>query len=227
MGPAMGIPPVVWTSRRAELWGANAVLLVAGATSIVVAVVGLFVRASPTLSGFFLVVGAVLLVASVFAPFVNQSERRTDTVELDLALLERSARIAEKDITRGELLYLQDTRGNDDSASPPGRTFMANAAAKMLRHSDDETVSALTQELQNLPKLEETSRMAPIEGPAAGYRSLTLPSGYMAVYRRMTPVEIKQATGEYADEDAYLVADLVPLIHPHDETRLHDPPVAP
>jgi hypothetical protein len=44
------------------------------------------------------------------------------------------------------------------------------------------------------------------------YRSLTLPSGYLALYRRLTPVEIKDVSGEYSDRDAYLVADLVRLV---------------
>jgi hypothetical protein len=47
---------------------ANPYLLLAGAGSMVVATVGLFVRASPTLSGVFLVVGAALLAISIFAP---------------------------------------------------------------------------------------------------------------------------------------------------------------
>jgi hypothetical protein len=33
----------------------------------------------------------------------------------------------------------------------------------------------------------------------------------VVIYRRLTPVEIKQVTGDYSAEDAYLVADLVPL----------------
>ena len=67
-------------------------------------------------------------------------------------------------------------------------------------------------ELHTLPTLEEASRRAPISDVPGGYRSVTLPSGYMAVYRRLTPVEIRQVTGDYMNEDAYLVADLVRLV---------------
>jgi hypothetical protein len=59
----------------------NLYLLLAGTGAMVVATFGLFVRASPILSGAFLVVGAALLVIAVFAP-----ERQRN---LDLASLER------------------------------------------------------------------------------------------------------------------------------------------
>ena len=73
----------VRTSTRANLY-----LLLAGTGAMVVATVGLFVRASPTLSGAFLVVGAALLVIAVFAPEARHEEAAT-TSNIDLALLER------------------------------------------------------------------------------------------------------------------------------------------
>jgi hypothetical protein len=90
--------------------------------------------------------------------------------------------------------------------------FVARAVAKTLRHLDDVTAGALAVELQSLPMLEAMNQLAPIKDLPTGYRSLTLPSGYLALYRRLTPVEIKHVTGEYTDRDAYLVADLVRLI---------------
>jgi hypothetical protein len=67
---------------------ANLYLLLAGTGAMVVATIGLFVRASPTLSGAFLVVGAVLLVIAVFAP-EGEHERAPTTSNIDLALLDR------------------------------------------------------------------------------------------------------------------------------------------
>jgi hypothetical protein len=60
----------------------NLYLLLAGTAAMVVATFGLFVRASPILSGAFLVVGAALLVVAVFAPEHQPS--------LDLPSLERA-----------------------------------------------------------------------------------------------------------------------------------------
>jgi hypothetical protein len=91
--------------------------------------------------------------------------------------------------------------------------FVARKAARTLRDVDDQTAAALAVELQSLPTLEATSRMAPIKGLPRAYRSLTLPSGYLVLYRRLTPVEIRNVTGGYADRDAYLVADLVHVIN--------------
>jgi hypothetical protein len=65
----------------------NLYLLLAGTGAMAVATVGLFVRASPTLSGAFLVVGAALLVVAVFAP-EHRSEGAT-TSNIDLELLDR------------------------------------------------------------------------------------------------------------------------------------------
>jgi hypothetical protein len=62
-------------------------LLIAGTGAMAVAAVGLFVRASPTLSACFLIVGAALLVVSVFAPEGTSQGTATGT-DLDLALLE-------------------------------------------------------------------------------------------------------------------------------------------
>jgi hypothetical protein len=62
-------------------------LLIAGTGAMVVASVGLFVRASPTLSACFLVVGAALLVISVFAP-ETKPEVTATTVDLNLAPLD-------------------------------------------------------------------------------------------------------------------------------------------
>ena len=206
------------TWRDSVALSANPILPLAGAASIVVATVGLFVRASPTVSGLFLLVGAAMLVVSVFAPARMQAEHESEP-EISLALLERSARAAESEIEKGGLYSLHDASGDGPSAPGSSRAFVANSAAKMLQRSDDETSGALMQELLALPVLEEASRIAPIEGVAAGYRSLTLPSGYMAVYRRLTPVEIRETTGSYTDENAYLIANLVPLVHTHGEQK--------
>jgi hypothetical protein len=207
---------VARSSPRTDVWNANAVLLVAGAAAIVVATVGLFSRSSPTLSGTFLVVGAALLIVAVFEAGRNGTGNDSTGPEIDLALLERSARAAESEIARGELHSLVDVNGGYGTTAVTD-AFVANPAVDTLRHADEETAGALTQELHALPMLEETSRMAPIEGFATGYKSVTLPSGYMAVYRRLTPVEIKEATGTYPERDAYVVANLVPLIPSHDE----------
>jgi hypothetical protein len=204
-------------ARGRTAFGANTPLLVAGIGSMVVAGVGLFVRASPTLSGFFLVVGAVLLVMSVFVPRRNDAGS-SDAQQVDVALLERSARTAEADVAHGQVYALDVAPADGDGSSNSEdatavQAFVSSRTAKMLQRADGETADALRQELHAIPMLEDTSRLAPIEGVMAGYRSLTLPSGYMAVYRRLTPVEVKQATGAYTEHDSYLVANLVPLIH--------------
>jgi hypothetical protein len=62
---------------RAELASMDRVLLAAGEGSIVAATVGMFVGRSPTLCGVFVVVGAVLIGASPFAP---RSPERYDAV---------------------------------------------------------------------------------------------------------------------------------------------------
>ena len=100
--------------------------------------------------------------------------------------------------------------------------FVARKAARVLREVDDLSASALAIELHSLPTLEATNRLAPVRDLPTGYRALTLPSGYLVLYRRLTPVEIKDVTGDYTDRDAYLVADLVRLVsapEPDDELR--------
>jgi hypothetical protein len=186
---------------------ANPVLLFAGAGSIIVAIVGLFVRASPILSGAFLVAGTLMLVASAIElPFRDRREPSASAPpDMDLVTLERSARAAETEIAHGELHAPSD-------ATTPVRTYMSKKAEDKLRHAESETAGAVTRELQALPTLELTSQVAPLSDVAAGYRALTLPSGYMVMYRRLTPVEIKDSTGMYNEVDSYLVADLVPLI---------------
>jgi hypothetical protein len=216
-----GILLVVVRSRgHAEFLGANVALLVAGVASMVVAAVGLFVRASPTLSGFFLVVGASLLVLAVMVD-TREARPASEQQEIDLSLLERSARAAESEIADGKVMSLhslQEVMGSARDETPAtNRAFISESAAKVLRRNSDEVSGALMQEMLALPMLEETSRVAPIEGIATGYRSVTLPSGHLAVYRRLTPVEAERATGAYPDEDAYLVADLVPLVPTHND----------
>lgn len=89
--------------------------------------------------------------------------------------------------------------------------FVAKKPARMLQPLGHDVAAALVAELHALPTLEGLNRLQPIADLPGGYQSLILPSGYVAVYRRLTPVEIKQVTGDYSAEDAYLVADLVPL----------------
>jgi hypothetical protein len=78
MGNHFGMAHGVGMSTRGNLY-----LLLAGTGAMVVATFGLFVRASPILSGAFLVVGAALLVIAVFAPDNRQPK-------LDLPTLERA-----------------------------------------------------------------------------------------------------------------------------------------
>src|SRR5215475_2339544 len=89
--------------------------------------------------------------------------------------------------------------------------FLARKAARIVHSLGHDGAAALVAELHALPTLEDANQLQPITDLPGGYRSLILPSGYVAVYRRLTPVEIKQVTGDYSAADAYLVADLVPL----------------
>jgi hypothetical protein len=89
--------------------------------------------------------------------------------------------------------------------------FVARKVARVLRQLDDLSAQAVAIELASLPTLEASNRLAPIRDLPTGYKALALPSGYLVLYRRMTPVEIKDVTGDYVDRDAYLVADLVRL----------------
>jgi hypothetical protein len=200
-------------ARRRIRVDANPVLLTAGAACVLVAVVGLFVRSSPTLSGAFLLAGTVMLIVSVLKPAVDESagDRTAAVAELDLTQLERSARAAEAQIASGNLEGRDASTAGIDTTMPI-HAFVAKTAVQHLRRTDEDVVNALTEELEALPTLEETSRIAPIEGLPAGYRCITLPSGYIVLYRRLTPVEVNQATGAYTDQDAYLVADVLPLI---------------
>jgi hypothetical protein len=196
---------VAYERFRIGVGAANPVLLFAGLASMVVAAVGLFVRASPTLSGAFLVAGTLMLIVGVLVPPATDGPDPNPTRnELDLELLEQHAHAAESEVERGEV----------HAIAGAVRAFVAKNAEKELRRSDPATAIALAEELAALPTLEETSRKAPVPAPPAGYRSLTLPSGYVVLYRRLTPVEIHDATGAYSDEDAYLVADLVSVVHP-------------
>ncbi|HWS47640.1 MAG TPA: hypothetical protein VN636_17395 [Acidimicrobiia bacterium] len=182
-----------------------------GVASIVVAAIGLFLRSSPTLSGVFLVAGTVMLIVSLLDARDRERHGSRPRPEVDLTSLERSVRTAEAEVARGELSPVDDAHAGTDGTAPM-RAFVAKPAAKQLRRTDDGMANALAQELQALPTLEEASRRPPIGGLPAGYRSLALPSGYVVLYRRLTPVELNRATGHYADQDAYLVADLVPVI---------------
>lgn len=108
----------------------------------------------------------------------------------------------------------QKTLSRSDTVTMTLKTvdvFLARKAARMLPPLGHDVAGALVAELHALPTLEDANRLQPIPELPAGYRSLILPSGYVAVYRRLTPVEIKQVTGDYSAADAYLVADLVPL----------------
>ena len=102
--------------------------------------------------------------------------------------------------------------------------FVSRKVARTLRAVDDlSAAAAIASELQSLPTLEATSRLTPVRDLPTGYRALTLPSGYFVLYRRLTPVEIKDVSGDYADRDAYLVADLVRLVT-EPEPEAHDVP---
>jgi hypothetical protein len=206
----VGILPRVVHRFGNEWRHANPILLLTGAAAIVVATIGLFLRSSPTLSGVFLVVGAGLLVLSFFVGTRLDSEIALPA-EIDLVSLERTARHAESEVARGQVHALETFAETGDTA-PLTRAFISKTAAQRIRRTDDATARALTEELQALPLLEQANRMPPIDDVAAGYRSVTLPSGYVALYRRLTPPEVNEATGAYADHDIFFVADLVPLI---------------
>jgi hypothetical protein len=189
------------------------VLFAAGATCVVVAIIGLFARSSPGLSSVFVVAGTAMLIVSVLGPRVpdvaNRTEPRTHIV--DLTQLEHSARAAETEIATGTL---QEAARATARISDPTQihAFVSNAAMNHVRDIDEDTMRAVTQELEALPTLEETSHIAPIDELPAGYQCITLPSGYIVLYRRLTPMEIRLATGSYTDQPAYLIADLLPLI---------------
>jgi hypothetical protein len=94
---------------RREIWGANALLVLSGAICLLVAVIGLFVRASPGLSGVFLIVGAALLVIAVYE---RRSQEPQETVsarpELEPGAINRSARAAEAEVARGRVRRAED-----------------------------------------------------------------------------------------------------------------------
>jgi hypothetical protein len=92
-----------------DLWGANPVLLSAGIVAMIVATVGLFVRASPALSGAFLVVGAALIVIAVFERRGHAvHEVAPNTPDLSWTALQRSAASAEAEITQGRIRAVND-----------------------------------------------------------------------------------------------------------------------
>jgi hypothetical protein len=83
---------VVYGRGDARPTRANPYLLLFGIGSMVVATFGLFLRASPTLSGVFLVVGATLLVLAVFEPEPKPRRAPTSSTSLDLASLDQEDR---------------------------------------------------------------------------------------------------------------------------------------
>jgi hypothetical protein len=97
--------------RRAvsDVWGANPVLLLSGAVSMIVAIVGLFVRASPTLSGAFLVIGSALIVIAVFERRGHVAhEVVPDPPDVSRAALQRSVAAAESELERGRIRGAND-----------------------------------------------------------------------------------------------------------------------
>jgi len=203
---------VVTRHRRAV--DANPVLLTAGAASLVVAIVGLFVRSSPGLSCLFVVAGTGMLVVSVLVPRppVTTDEIEPAVPTVDLSQLERSAYAAETQIAEGALPETEPTVTAGTDTSTGIHAFVADAAKNHLRGVDEDLMRALTKELESLPTLEETSQIAPLDEVPAGYQCITLPSGYVVLYRHLTPVEIRRATGRYGDQPGYLIADLLPLV---------------
>lgn len=84
----------------------NPLLAIVGSLMLVVAAVGLFVAASPTLSGSFLFLGTASLVVSVFEPRMEGPQRIGPTrLDLTLGKLERkakkSARAADRQLQGG------------------------------------------------------------------------------------------------------------------------------
>jgi hypothetical protein len=92
-----------------DFWGANPVLLSAGAISMIVAIIGLFVRASPTLSGVFLIVGSALLVIAVFERRAQAGHQAAaEDPDLSLAALQRSVSAAESEVAKGRIRAVND-----------------------------------------------------------------------------------------------------------------------
>ena len=79
---------------------------------VVVAIIGLFVRASPTVSGLFLIIGSALLVIAVFERRPGESRGGSaPSTRVDADALERSARAAESDVARGRLRSADEVLG--------------------------------------------------------------------------------------------------------------------
>jgi len=76
---------------------------------MIVAIVGLFVRASPTLSGAFLVVGSVLIVIAVFERREHAPhDAGPEAPDLSRAELQRSVAAAEAEMERGRIRAAND-----------------------------------------------------------------------------------------------------------------------
>jgi hypothetical protein len=96
-------------ARRRQIWGANALLVLSGSICLLVAIIGLFVRASPGLSGLFLLVSGALLVVAVYE---RRSEEPQEPIaerpELEPDAIDRSARAAEAEVARGRVTRAED-----------------------------------------------------------------------------------------------------------------------
>lgn len=96
-------------ARRREIWGANALLVLSGSICLLVAIIGLFVRASPGLSGTFLLVSGGLLVVAVYERRSQEPQEPVVTrPELEPDAIDHSARVAEAELARGRVRRAED-----------------------------------------------------------------------------------------------------------------------
>jgi len=94
------------------------------------------------------------------------------------------------------------------------RSYLAADAAAALKKMPPETSRAIAEELKSIPVLEGTSTGSTMRIPGLDrpdYRALTLPSGYVVIYRRLSEQEVKEMGDTPLDEN-YLVANLVRVV---------------
>lgn len=92
--------------------------------------------------------------------------------------------------------------------------YVAEDASQLLKRLDSDTARVIADQLKSLPDIEDVAGSTLVlPGLPEGYRAVALPSGYLAIYRKLSDAESEGISGGLSPgEDAYLVADLVPLM---------------
>jgi hypothetical protein len=87
--------------------------------------------------------------------------------------------------------------------------FLSEASVRVLSSLEPDVAQAVKAQLKRLSVLESAAEGGvSVVGLGEEYRALALPSGFLAIYRHLTPEESKEL---FDGSDAVLVVDLRPM----------------